>query len=220
MNLLDIIGPIMVGPSSSHTAGAVKIGLVSRKLMVEKVVKADIYFHGSFLATGKGHGTDKAVVAGLLGIAVDDSRVPFSFEIAKQEGLEFKISGIDLGDAHPNTVKLNLTGESGKQIEIIAASIGGGQIEVCEIDGMSASFGGNYPTIIVNHKDIPGRVTEVTARLSENHVNIATMKLYRTVRGGDAVMIIECDHEVPVNVVKSLEELEGIIKITYLSLQE
>ncbi len=220
MNLLDIIGPIMVGPSSSHTAGAVKIGLVSRKLMVEKVVKADIYFHGSFLATGKGHGTDKAVVAGLLGIAVDDSRVPFSFEIAKQEGLEFKITGIDLGDAHPNTVKLNLTGESGKQIEIIAASIGGGQIEVCEIDGMSASFGGNYPTIIVNHKDIPGRVTEVTARLSENHVNIATMKLYRTVRGGDAVMIIECDHEVPVNVVKSLEELEGIIKITYLSLQE
>jgi len=220
MNLLDIIGPIMVGPSSSHTAGAVKIGLVSRKLMVEKVVKADIYFHGSFLATGKGHGTDKAVVAGLLGIAVDDSRVPFSFEVAKQEGLEFNITGIDLGDAHPNTVKLNLTGESGKKIEIIAASIGGGQIEVCEIDGLSASFGGNYPTIIVNHKDIPGRVTEVTARLSESHVNIATMKLYRTVRGGDAVMIIECDHEVPVKIIKSLEELEGIIKVTYLSLQE
>ena len=220
MNLLDIIGPIMVGPSSSHTAGAVKIGLVSRKLMVEKVVKADIYFHGSFLATGKGHGTDKAVVAGLLGIAVDDSRVPFSFEIAEQEGLEFHITGIDLGDAHPNTVKLNLTGESGKKIEIIAASIGGGQIEVCEIDGLSASFGGNYPTIIVNHKDIPGRVTAVTSRLSESNVNIATMKLYRTIRGGDAVMIIECDHEVPVETIKSLEELEGIIKVTYLSLQE
>jgi len=220
MNLLDIIGPIMVGPSSSHTAGAVKIGLVSKKLMVEKVVKADIYFHGSFLATGKGHGTDKAVVAGLLGIAVDDSRVPFSFEIAEQEGLEFNITGIDLGDAHPNTVKLNLTGESGKKIEIIAASIGGGQIEVCEIDGLSASFGGNYPTLIVNHKDIPGRVTAVTARLSENKVNIASMKLYRTVRGGDAVMIIECDHEVPVATIKSLEELEGIVKVTYLSLQE
>ena len=140
MNLLDIIGPVMVGPSSSHTAGAVKIGLVSRKLMVEKVVYADIYFHGSFEATGKGHGTDKAVVAGLLGLAVDDSRVPFSFEIAEKEGLEFKISGADLGDVHPNTVKLNLIGESGKKIEIIAASIGGGQIEVCEIDGLSASF--------------------------------------------------------------------------------
>ena len=220
MNLLDIIGPIMVGPSSSHTAGAVKIGLVSRKLMVEKIVKADIYFHGSFLATGKGHGTDKAVVAGLLGIAVDDSRVPFSYEVAKQEGMEFEIHGIDLGDAHPNTVKLNLTGESGKKIEVIAASIGGGQIEVCEIDGLSASFGGNYPTIIVNHKDIPGRVTAVTASLSDNGINIASMKLYRTVRGGDAVMIIECDQEVPVKSIQFLEELEGIVKVTYLSLLE
>lgn len=220
MNLLDIVGPIMVGPSSSHTAGAVKIGLVSKKLMVEKIVKADIYFHGSFLATGKGHGTDKAVVAGLLGIAVDDSRVPFSFDIAKQEGLEFQISGIDLGDAHPNTVKLNLTGESGKKIEIVAASVGGGQIEICEIDGLSASFGGNYPTLIVNHKDIPGRVTAVTAALAECNVNIATMKLYRTTRGGNAVMIIECDQEVPVESIKHLEELEGIIKISYLSLQE
>lgn len=220
MNLLDIIGPIMVGPSSSHTAGAVKIGLVSRKLMVEKVVKADIYFHGSFLATGKGHGTDKAVVAGLLGIAVDDSRVPFSFEIAEREGLEFHISGIDLGDAHPNTVKLNLTGVSGKKIEIIAASVGGGQIEICEIDGLSASFGGDYPTLIVNHKDIPGRVMAVTAGLTECNVNIATMKSYRMVRGGDAVMIIECDHEVPVETIRSLEALEGIVKVTYLSLQE
>ena len=220
MTLLDIVGPIMVGPSSSHTAGAVKIGLVSRKLMVEKVVKAEIYFHGSFQATGKGHGTDKAVVAGLLGFAVDDSRVPFSFEAAKQEGLEFNIMGIDLGDAHPNTVKLNLTGESGKKIEIIAASIGGGQIEVCEIDGLSASFGGDYPTLIVNHKDMPGRVTAVTASLAECEVNIATMKLYRTIRGGDAVMIIECDQEVPVSAIKRLEALDGIIKVTYLSLQE
>ena len=219
MNLLDIIGPIMVGPSSSHTAGAVKIGLVSRKLMVEKIVKADIYFHGSFLATGKGHGTDKAVVAGLLGIGVDDSRVPFSFEVAKEEGMEFQISGIDLGDAHPNTVKLNLVGESGKEIEVIAASIGGGRIEVQEIDGLSASFGGDYPTLIVNHKDRPGRVTSVTARLAECNINIATMKLYRTVRGGDAVMIIECDQEVPVESIKWLEELEGISKVTYLSLQ-
>lgn len=220
MTLLDIIGPVMVGPSSSHTAGAVKIGLVARKLLVEKVVKADIYFHGSFLATGKGHGTDKAVVAGLLGIAVDDSRVPHSFEIAKQEGLEFHISGLDLGDAHPNTVKLKLTGESGKKIEIIAASIGGGQIEVCEIDGLAASFGGNYPTLIVNHKDIPGRVTAVTAKLTECDVNIATMKSYRMVRGGDAVMIIECDHEVPVETIRALEAVEGIVKVTYLSLQE
>ena len=95
MNLLDIIGPVMVGPSSSHTAGAVKIGRVARKLMAEKIVHAGIYFHGSFLATGKGHGTDRAVVAGLLDMAVDDSHIPFSFEVAEKEGMEFFITGID-----------------------------------------------------------------------------------------------------------------------------
>ena len=176
-------------------------------------------FHGSFEATGKGHGTDKAVVAGLLGLAVDDSRVPFSFEIAEKEGLEFKISGADLGDVHPNTVKLNLIGESGKKIEIIAASIGGGQIEVCEIDGLSASFGGNYPTLIVNHKDVPGRVTAVTSKLAEHGINIAAMKLYRTTRGGNAVMVVECDQEVPVESIRWVETLEDIIKVTYLSLE-
>ena len=133
MNLLDIIGPVMVGPSSSHTAGAVKIGRVAQKLIAEKVIRADIFLHGSFLATGKGHGTDKALVAGLLGMTVDDPHIPYSFEIAKKEDLEFHISGIDLGDVHPNSVKLNLTGISGKKIEVIAASVGGGQIEICEI---------------------------------------------------------------------------------------
>lgn len=219
MNLLDIIGPVMVGPSSSHTAGAVKIGRVAQKLIAEKIVHAGIYFHGSFLATGKGHGTDRAVVAGLLGMAVDDSHIPFSFEVAEKEGLEFFITGIDLGDAHPNSVKLELTGVSGKKIEIIAASVGGGQIQICEIDGLQASFGGDYPTLIVNHKDVPGRVTAVTSMLSQKGVNIAAMKLFRTTRGGDAVMVIECDQEVPIESVQWLESLEGIIKVTYLSLQ-
>lgn len=219
MNLLDIIGPVMVGPSSSHTAGAVKIGRVAGKLLAEKIVHAGIYFHGSFLATGKGHGTDRAVVAGLLGMAVDDSNIPFSFEIAKEEGLDFFITGIDLGDAHPNSVKLELTGESGKQIEVIAASVGGGQIQICEIDGLSASFGGDYPTLIVNHQDVPGRVTAVTALLSQKGVNIASMKSFRTTRGGDAVMVIECDQELPLELVQWLESLDGIHKVTYLSLR-
>ena len=219
MNLLDIIGPVMVGPSSSHTAGAVKIGRVAQKLIAEKVIRADIFLHGSFLATGKGHGTDKALVAGLLGMAVDDPHIPYSFEIAKKEDLEFHISGIDLGDVHPNSVKLNLTGISGKKIEVIAASVGGGQIEICEIDGLSASFGGDYPTLIVNHLDVPGRVTAVTSMLSKKGVNIAGMKLYRTVRGGEAVMVVECDQEVPMEAVAWLEGLEGILKVTYLSLK-
>lgn len=109
MNLLDIIGPVMVGPSSSHTAGAVKIGRVSRKLLAEEVADAKIYFHGSFLATGKGHGTDKAILAGLLGMQVDDPRIPESFTMAKESGMSFTLEGIDLGDVHPNSVKMNLT---------------------------------------------------------------------------------------------------------------
>ena len=114
MNLLDIVGPVMVGPSSSHTAGAVKIGNVCRKLLGEEVIEAKIFFHGSFLATGKGHGTDRAIVAGLLGWNVDDIRIPNSFQLAREAGLEFTIMGIDLGDVHPNSVKMYLTGKMGK----------------------------------------------------------------------------------------------------------
>lgn len=218
MNLLDIIGPVMVGPSSSHTAGAVKIGRVSRKLLAEEVKDAQIYFHGSFQATGKGHGTDRAVIAGLLGMAVDDSNIPDSFQIAKSRGMTFSLHGIDLGDAHPNTVKMNLTGVTGRTLEIIAASIGGGQIQILELDGLSANFSGDYPTLIVHNVDQPGHVTEVASMLAHKSINIATVKLYRDGRGGKAVMVVECDQEVPRESIEWLEHLEGILKVTYLSL--
>lgn len=218
MNLLDIIGPVMVGPSSSHTAGAVKIGRVSRKLLGEDVKDAKIYFHGSFRATGKGHGTDKALVAGLLGMQVDDPAIPESFELAKKAGMEFSIEGIDLGDVHPNSVKMNLTGTSGRVLEVVAASVGGGQIQICEIDGLTANFSGDHPTLIVHNLDQPGHVTEITSMLAHKSVNIATMQLYRSARGGNAVMVIECDQEVPMESVEWLEHLEGILKVTYLSM--
>ena len=209
MNLLDIIGPVMVGPSSSHTAGAVKIGRVSRKLLAEEVKEAKIYFHGSFLATGKGHGTDKALIAGLLGMQVDDPAIPDSFRIAGERGMDFSLEGIDLGDVHPNSVKMNLTGVSGRTLEVVAASIGGGRIQICELDGITA-----------NNIDQPGHVTEVTSMLAHKGVNIATMQLYRKSRGGSAVMVIECDQEVPKESLAWLERLEGILKVTYCSLVE
>lgn len=220
MNLLDIIGPVMVGPSSSHTAGAVKIGRVSRKLLAEEVKEAKIYFHGSFLATGKGHGTDKALIAGLLGMQVDDPAIPDSFQIAGERGMDFSLEGIDLGDVHPNSVKMNLTGVSGRTLEVVAASIGGGRIQICELDGITANFSGDYPTLIVHNIDQPGHVTEVTSMLAHKGVNIATMQLYRKSRGGSAVMVIECDQEVPKESLAWLERLEGILKVTYCSLVE
>lgn len=219
MNLLDIIGPVMVGPSSSHTAGAVKIGRACQKLLAEKIIDAQIFFHGSFLATGKGHGTDKALVAGLLGMQVDDPSIPQSFEIAQKEGMHFTLSGIDLGDVHPNSVKMKLTGESGRILEVIAASVGGGQIQICQLDGLTVNFSGDSPTLIVQHMDKPGYVTEVTSMLSCKSINIATMQLYRAARGGNAVMVIECDEEVPQETIQWLEKMEGILKVTYLSLK-
>ena len=220
MNLFDIIGPVMVGPSSSHTAGAVKIGRVSRRLLAEEIESAKIYFHGSFLATGQGHGTDKALVAGLLGLDVDDPNIPDSFAIAREKGMHYTISGIDLGEAHPNSVKMNLTGVSGRELEIIAASIGGGQIRICEMDGLTVNFSGDLPTLIVHNLDQPGHVSEVTSMLAHKSVNIATMQFYRSNRGGNAVMVIECDQEIPREAIAWLEHLEGIIKVTYLSLLE
>ena len=220
MNLLDIIGPVMVGPSSSHTAGAVKIGRVSRKLLAEEVKEAKIYFHGTFLATGKGHGTDKALIAGLLGMQVDDPAIPDSFRIAGERGMDFSLEGIDLGDVHPNSVKMNLTGVSGRTLEVVAASIGGGRIQICELDGITANFSGDYPTLIVHNIDQPGHVTEVTSMLAHKGVNIATMQLYRNSRGVSAVMVIECDQEVPKESLAWLERLEGILKVTYCSLVE
>lgn len=220
MNLFDIVGPVMVGPSSSHTAGAVRIGYIARLLLNETVKKAEIYLHGSFWATGKGHGTDRALIAGLLGMHPEDERIPNSFQVAKEQGMEFSFAEIELRDAHPNSVLMKLSGESGRELEVEAASLGGGRIKICKLDGLEANFCGDYPTLIVHNLDQPGHVAEVTSMLAHKSVNIATMQLYRDKRGGDAVMIIECDKEVPPESVKWLEKLEGIRKVTYLSLTE
>ena len=219
MNIFDIVGPVMVGPSSSHTAGAVRIGFVARKLLGEEVKKAEILLYGSFLATGKGHGTDRALIAGLLGMQPDDERVPFSFEEAKNAGMQFSFGEANLKEAHPNSVVLLLTGESGKEIEIIGASLGGGRMKICKIDGYEANFCAEYPTLIVQNLDQPGCVATVTTMLSERGINIATLQLYRDSRGGDAVMVVECDREVPLDSIEWLEGQSGIDRVTYYSMK-
>lgn len=218
MNVFDILGPVMVGPSSSHTAGAVRIGNISRKLLGEKPVKADIFLHGSFALTGVGHGTDKAIIAGLLGMDTDDMRIPESMEVAEKEGLKFNISTVNLKDAHPNSVLLKLKGEKGRELEIAAASVGGGRISIEQIDGIDTHFSGDYHTLVVHNADRPGHVAEVASALAHHAVNIASLNLYRDKRGGYAVMIVETDQPIPGNVVKWIEHLEGIIKVTYLNI--
>ena len=148
ISVFDVIGPNMVGPSSSHTAGATKIGLTARKLLAEKPIKADIYLHGSFAATGVGHGTDKALIAGILGMQADDMRIPHSFEVAKEEGLAFSIQNKNLKEAHPNTALIEIEGEQGRTLKIQASSLGGGRIMVNKIDKSSFMFFTNFSSLL------------------------------------------------------------------------
>ncbi|MBQ7434000.1 MAG: L-serine ammonia-lyase, iron-sulfur-dependent subunit beta [Lachnospiraceae bacterium] len=218
MQLFDIIGPVMVGPSSSHTAGAVKIGYVAHKLLAEPLLRAEILLHGSFGATGKGHGTDRALVAGLMGMKPDDAKIPDSLSLANEKGIEIEFGSISLKEAHPNSVLLKLEGK-GRRLEIVGESLGGSIINIASIDGLSANFSGDYPTLIVHNMDQPGHVAEVTSMLSHKSVNIASMQLYREHRGGNAVMVLECDQEIPEQAIQWLKNLEGVEKVTYYSLK-
>ena len=216
MNIFDILGPVMVGPSSSHTAGAARIGYITRKLLGSRPKKARIGLSGSFAATGRGHGTDRALVAGLLGMKPDDMRIPDSFSVAKQEGLEFEIYNTQIKEAHPNTALLDVEGVDGKTIVVQASSLGGGRIMLNELDGITVNCTGACPTLIIRNEDSPGQVAEVTYVLYGKKVNIATLQLHRDKRGGYAVMVIETDQPVEPDTIRDLERLNGISKVTYI----
>lgn len=220
MNLYDILGPVMVGPSSSHTAGAARIGLVTRKLLGDVPSEAVIGLGGSFAATGKGHGTDRALVAGLLGMQPDDDRIPTSFMLATEAGLHFRIEEVSLKDAHPNTALLTVKGKNGRELTVQASSLGGGRIRVDRLDGIDVNFSGDVPTLVVRNEDQPGLVAEVTSLLCAMAVNIATMQLYRDRRGGCAVMVLETDQAVPEGTVEALKRVRGVLKVTYLNMAE
>ena len=220
MNLFDILGPVMVGPSSSHTAGAVRIGLITRRLLGSEPKKADIALAGSFAATGRGHGTDRALAAGLLGMQPDDIRIPDSLHLAQERGMEVHFREIQLKDAHPNTALLHVTAPDGRELELQASSLGGGRIMVNRLDGIGVNFAAESHTLIVHNLDQPGHVAEVTSMLSHKSVNIATMQLYRDKRGGYAVMVLETDQPIPEESVSWLSHLEGVIKVTYLNKED
>ena len=217
MNIYDILGPVMVGPSSSHTAGAVLIGLITRLRLCAAPVHAEIFLSGSFAATGTGHGTDRALIAGLLGMQPDDIRIPDSFSFAAEAGLTFTFHKINLKDAHPNTAILRVSSADGRTLEVQAASLGGGRILVNRLDGIRVNFTGDAPTLIVHNLDKPGCVANVTSLLSRNGVNIATMQLYRNYRGGYAVMVVETDQNIAAEVLELLRHLDGVTKVTYLA---
>ena len=215
INIFDMMGPVMVGPSSSHTAGAARIGNMGRTLLGEEVARADIGLYGSFAETGYGHGTDRALLAGLLGMKPDDLRIPNAYEEANRAGMAYSFRTVELRDAHPNTALLELTGKSGKQLTLQASSIGGGAIVVNKIDGIDVNFTGDFNTLIVRNQDESGSVAAITSILSQVHINVANMSVNRHRRGGDALMVIETDQHIKPRQVEFLSELPGILSVTY-----
>ena len=217
MNLFDILGPVMVGPSSSHTAGAVRIGRMARRLLGEGTpVMAKIVLSGSFAATGHGHGTDRALIAGLLGMQPDDERIPDSFDFAAKKGMGYTFSNMNLPGEHPNTAKIELRGKHGGALSMIASSLGGGRIMVAEMNGLRVSFSGDLPTLIVLNRDQPGHVRDVSDILARAGVNIATLHLYRDYPGGSAVMVIETDKAVAKEHLDQLRSIRGITGVTFI----
>lgn len=217
IGVFDILGPIMVGPSSSHTAGAARLGKIAKAIAGDEIKEVEFLLHGSFAKTYKGHGTDRALVAGILGMDPSDSRLRDSLEIAKENGLKIIFKETDLGDYHPNTVKFLIKCTSGKECELIGSSIGGGNIEVVEINGNKVQFTGAYATIITCHQDIPGTVAKVTGILYDYHINIAFMNLVRSQKGKDATMTFEVDSKIPEEMIKKIEEVDGINKVTIIN---
>src|SRR4029079_2361090 len=210
VSLLDIIGPVMVGPSSSHTAGACRIGLLARALVSGTPQRALMELHGSFARTGEGHGTDKALVAGLLGFRPDDERIRTAIQIAEQEGLDYRFDKVSLADnVHPNTVRMSL--ERGDiKATLTGSSLGAGRVLVTEIDGYPVEISGNFHTIALVAEDKKGSIARITGILAEHDINIATLKLTRKQKGGDAFMVIECDDPPGESVRDEIRSLEWV----------
>ena len=217
MDLFDLIGPVMIGPSSSHTAGAARIGLTARRLMGEDLIRADIGLHGSFAKTYRGHGTDRALVGGLMGMDVEDERLRDSLAIARDAGLVIHFQHMNIRGAHPNTVRLTVTGVSGRVLEVEAASVGGGNIEVHKIDGLGVNFTGKENTIIIRRMDTPGAIAAVTGALARKNVNIANVQGYRRQQGGDAMIVMELDGVPDQEVLDTINSLPGVQGSTFLA---
>ena len=215
MGIFDVIGPVMVGPSSSHTAGAARIGLFARRLLGAQPVRAEIGLHGSFAATGEGHGTPLALLAGLLGLEPDDERIPHSDTLAAERGLEYRFETLDLGEVHPNSVQLRLRAPE-TTLGICASSVGGGRIKVWDIDGFKVNLDGEYPTLLLVYPDRPGAVAVVSAILANAAINIATIKAHRTERGGQALMAVQLDEIPPTGVLDSLRHLPHFEQVRFI----
>ena len=217
MNVFDIIGPIMIGPSSSHTAGAARLGKAAKTIFARDIARAEIYMHGSFAKTGVPHGTDKAIIAGLLGMDADDDRLRYSFDIAKDRGLDFAFFDIELKDVHPNTARILLKSADGSTFSMEGSSIGGGSIRVHNLEGYEVSLNFEKPTLVVRHIDHPGVIAAVTEELYKYDVNICEFYLSRQSKGGEALMSIGLDSLPESEALRNIADMDYVLAANMLN---
>ena len=190
--MLDMIGPVMVGPSSSHTAGAARLAWLARQLLDGGPKRVRFGLHGSFAKTGKGHGTHPALLGGALGLTPDDERIKRAFDLAGEAGLDFQFEAVELGDVHPNTVRIVMENDSERH-EVLGSSIGGGAVRIWRVDGLDAYLSGEGPSLLVRHVDAPGVIARVARVLADDEINIARIVSGREQKGGDALMSLEIE---------------------------
>lgn len=217
ISVFDVIGPNMIGPSSSHTAGALRIAFLAAKVVEANIKKVKFILYGSFAETYRGHGTDRALVAGILGYGTEDSRIRDSFDYAGQKGLVYSFeTGDNSKESHPNTVEAVITDENDSVTRVTGVSVGGGRAKLTKINGVEISLSGEYHTLFIRHKDTPGVVAYIAKCLSECQINIAFMRLYREKKGENAYTVIEADNPTPREVCRHITEHPEIESATVI----
>ena len=215
VSILDVMGPVMVGPSSSHTAGTARLGRVAREVLDDEPRSVRFVLHPPLAATYRGHGSDFALVGGAIGLNVDDPRIPEAIRIAEQMGVDVEFAEEDLGDVHPNTVRVEIRGDK-REAEIVGSSIGGGVIEVFKINGFQTRFKGDSPTLLLFYRDRPGMISEVTKIIAEEGINIASLSCSRKQRGKDAFMQIDVDSPLSKAALARICALKDVAEAKYL----
>lgn len=209
-SLFDIIGPVMIGPSSSHTAGAVRLGALARAIFGEQPTEATIELHGSFASTGRGHGTDLALTAGLLGMTPDDPRIRVATQEAAAAGMRVLFSDADLGEVHPNTARITLRSADGRVVVVQGSSVGGADVMLTRIDDFDVAISGELPVLIVEHHDQPGVIAAVSQVLARHGANVASMEVSREMRGARALMVLETDQPVDADTVAEVAQAPAV----------
>lgn len=217
ISIFEVLGPIMIGPSSSHTAGAAKIARIARRVANEDVRRVVFRLHGSFAKTYKGHGTDKALVAGILGLREDDEEIRNSFLLARQKGIEYSFIETELKNSHENAVLIEIYDSKDNCHKITGASVGGGRILITNIDDFEVEISAENPVIIIKQNDKKGVISEITSLLAKNNINIGVMRVSRKEKGVEASTVIETDDEVPLNIIEQLSCIKNINDVKVLN---